>query len=159
MKNSLLFIFAMFFSFKTFAGNEKIRQIFLLRHAEYQSNGHLSERGKERAKALAYHLSKQKIGEIIVSSERRTQETAQILAEQENINPRKMTMSLDIVKFIKSRSEENTNIVVVSHSNILPLVVFELRAPSVYIPHDDYSNLYIITLEGNKFKAMTSLRY
>jgi len=157
-------IFEIFFTFLVlsnplYGSTEKIRQIFLLRHAETQVDSTLSKKGKERAIKLAHMLKNQKIEEIIVSSEKRTQQTAQILAEQKNINPRKITMSHEIKNFILSKKNENDNILIVSHSNIIPLVAFELRAPSIYIKHDNYSNLFIITLEGNKFKSMTRLLY
>ena len=159
MRKILFFCISLLFTQILHGENEKIRQIFLIRHAETNPDGSLSNKGKERAKTLAKLLQKQKISEIIVSRYERTRETAKELAKQKNINPKILTMTHEIKYFIHGKKEESDNIVVVSHSDIMTFVAFELRTPSIQVRHDDFSNLFIITLEGNKFKGMSSLVY
>ena len=140
---------------------KNVRHVYLVRHGEIKNDGtmnpSLSDRGKLRAYSLANHLKRVNIDKVIVSKYRRTKETAKNILLQKNINSIEITDSLAIVNHIhKSRDRE---IVVIGHSDILHFIIMGLKGPPPIINHDDYSGLYIITLENNDFKGLTLLEY
>ena len=112
-----LLVFFFLFSGSLFASSD-IRKIFLLRHAEYENsrsnNPFLSKKGEERAKNLVEALESEGIDHIVVSSLRRTQQTAEPLCDERRISPERITLPVKIHQFIQNYSG---NVVVVGHSN------------------------------------------
>ena len=154
-----LLVFFFLFSGSLFASSD-IRKIFLLRHAEYENsrsnNPFLSKKGRERAKALVKYLEDEEIKHIVVSSLRRTQQTAEPLCYERSMAPEKITDFYKIYQFIQ---DYTGNVVVVGHSNTVPEVIERFGGEKPEIAHDDFSGLYLVTLEGGKFKSLEKKAY
>jgi len=130
------------------------RYIFLVRHAEKQSDGtrdpSLTKAGQQRAKNLIQILSGKNIKRIYSTRYKRTTQTAKPLADEIGINieiydPDKLSQ---FAKNIMSRDE---NILVVGHSNTTPALVELLGGESLgKMAESEYSFIYFLTISGNK---------
>lgn len=132
--------------------------VYLVRHAEKASsadnNPQLSEAGVRRAEALAQTLGDAGVTTIYTTQFKRTAETAAPLLartkvgvtmlEVDHDNPQTYVEQLSSDILTKHRGE---TVVVISHSNTLPLIVERLSGKPVQAIEDDaYSNLYVVTL-------------
>lgn len=140
----ILFVVSLLSSFSTIANNYSV---YLVRHAEKVSdskNPPLTACGKARAEQLATLLSKTNIKHIYSTHYQRTMQTAQPLADQQqlaikNYNPRYLEqLSLKL-------QQQKANTLVVGHSNTTPelatLLTKEAVAP---LSEQDYQQLYQI---------------
>jgi len=128
--------------------------IYLLRHAEKQSDGtndpHLTERGELRAAYLSQQLSLTNITKIFSSNYKRTLETAKPLSELLGItvelyDPRKLE------KFAEALRKETGQIMIVGHSNTTPQLTALLSGVEVdAMDESEYENMYQVVLIGNK---------
>ncbi len=128
--------------------------IYLVRHAEKDKDGtrdpNLTKSGKERAMGLAERLKNEKLTAVYSSDYKRTRQTAQPIADQQNLeiiiyDPR----SLDKLKTnILEKYPAGSKILIVGHSNTTPNVANLLIGNKMFSPIDesDYDNFYTITL-------------
>lgn len=125
--------------------------ILLVRHAERadaggeaQTDPGLSAAGRARAVALAELLRAAKISAIYVTEYRRTQETAQPLAEKLALQPIVLPAK-EIAQLVSKLREATGHVLVVGHSNTLPEIV---RALGITTPltlgEKDYDDLFIV---------------
>ncbi len=138
--------------------------IFLVRHAERadaggvaQVNPGLSKDGHERAAALANTLQDAKVSAIYVTEFRRTQETAQPLAEkigvQATIIPAK-----EVTALIAKLKNTAGNVLIIGHSNTLPEIVKALGVSTpITIGEQEYDNLFVIV--GDPLPRILQLHY
>lgn len=160
MKRYIFLLLALLFAFTSFSQNENIEErttYYLIRHAEKDrsekgiKNPHLTEKGLLRAQNWANTLKHVPFDAVYSTDYFRTLETAQPTADSNRLeisiyNPR----NLDINKF-KEETKGKT-VLIVGHSNTTPMFVNKLIDTEKYEQIDDAnnSNLYIVTLNGNK---------
>lgn len=138
--------------------------IYLIRHAEKADNSdnpELSEAGKERTKKWGAYFENKNISTYYTTAFKRTILTASLTASYMSALPEPGTsretrfMTYDPNDFsLKKIVEENKgkNILVVGHSNTVPKYINDLLGKKTYpdISENDYGNLYIIKITGDK---------
>lgn len=137
--------------------------IYLVRHAEKAKDGtrdpNLTEKGKERALALAERLKDEKLTAVYSSNYKRTRQTAQPTASQQGVettiyDPR----SLDKLKAnILKKYPEGGTFLIVGHSNTTPNLANLLIGSEMFsaIDESDYDNFYKVELSAKgKNKAI-----
>lgn len=121
--------------------------VILVRHADVPANGgadpSLSPAGQARAAALADVVGPARIGTVIVSSARRTQETAAPAAAASGVTPVEVTEPPEILSAIAAAPAAST-VLVVGHTNTVPEVISGLGGPEVTIPHTEFGNLFVV---------------
>ncbi len=132
--------------------------VLIVRHAEKAavegSDPPLSEAGVGRAQALAGVAADAGVNAIYCTQFRRTRETAEPLAARTGAEVNALQVNHDDVRAyveglaadILARHRGQT-IVVVSHSNTVPLIVERLSGtPVPALRDDEYANLFIVTI-------------
>jgi len=127
-------------------------RVFLVRHAEKQSgsNPMLTEAGERRAQKLAQILEEVELTHVYSTDYNRTRATAAPIMEQLGLELELYdAKNLPAIKELIT-SKQGKISVVVGHSNTTPQLV-NLFAGTNYpeIAHEDYSNLYLLTLKNN----------
>jgi len=150
--------------------------IYLVRHAEKQtappSDPPLTEAGRARAANLAGLLKPFGIKTILTSQFVRTKETARPLAEAVGATPIIVDMISDrsapggiaersikelAERILKHRGEA---ILVVGHSNTLPLIIQGLGGgPVPEIPETEFDNLFVLTISEKGGVALERRKY
>ena len=138
--------------------------IVLVRHAERADAGGptqpdpaLSAAGQERAKRLAAMLADAGITAISVTNTTRTKQTAEPLAAKLGLHP-EVIDAADSNATIKSLKTTHANdvVLVVGHSNTLPVILEAYGKDGVTIGDAEFDNLFIIV---PKTGLVTRLRY
>lgn len=141
-------------------------RIFIVRHAEKQSGKDplLTTEGNQRAGDLARRLKKENIEKIYVSEYKRTQHTADSLLLWYNIDTVQYiadTSCTDLFERITQHHDWNRRILIVSHSNIIPSIIYKLGItdfPQHNIPDAEFDNLYLITA-NKKGAVLKKMKY
>lgn len=137
-------------AFGTQAHGQRVRTIFLVRHADKISDAPdslLSEAGHRRAECLAKMLADVDIQQIYTSDLQRTQQTAAPLARQRQLKPVAFPLSNPDQLIEAIKAEKAANLLVVWHGTTLPHVLQALGAPEVPpIAESEYDRFYILTL-------------
>ncbi len=145
--------------------------VYLVRHAEKapsaDNNPPLSEAGVRRAEALARTLGDAGVTAIYTTQFKRTTDTAAPLSARTGIavtplevnhnNPQAYVEQLarDI-----AAKHGGKIVLVVSHSNTLPLIVERLSGKTVpAIRDDEYANLFVVTLPTQGAAATVRVQY
>lgn len=136
---------------------------YLVRHAEKACEDcgscGLSPEGNMRAIALANCLSDKGIDSVFASQCLRTISTAQPIAKRQG--KKVNTYHTDnLSSFINSLSSiNNKDVLVVGHSNQIPMMVKALSGKHVYMSDTDFDNIYVIRksslLKSGSLKKMT----
>ena len=123
--------------------------VFLVRHAERldsSTDSPLSAEGRARAARLAQMLRDARITAIYVTEFQRTAETAKPLADLLKV-PLIKTPAADpgaLISKLRS-SDPRARILVVSHSDRLPILLQDLGYPQgVTIPPSEYDDLFVV---------------
>lgn len=125
--------------------------VFVVRHAEKgpgNPDPDLTDAGRARATALARALGDAEIGTIFTSEFKRTQATAAPIGELRHLTPivigaAKMDELVDRLRALAPGSRA----LVVSHSNVVPLIVERLSGQKVgELTDADYDRIYVVTL-------------
>ncbi len=149
--------------------------IYLVRHAEKQTtppgDPPLTEAGRVRAASLAGLLKPLGVKTVFTSQFLRTKETARPLAEALGATPIVVEMISDrsapggiserSIKELAERilAHRGEAILVVGHSNTLPLIIQGLGAgPVPEIPETEYDNLFVLTI-SEKGVALARRKY
>jgi broad specificity phosphatase PhoE len=125
--------------------------LFIVRHAEKGSlatDPPLTGVGRERARDLARMLKDSGVTVIYATQFRRTQETAEPLAKELDKSPivTDATKPAELAVELKAL-EPGTKALVVSHSNIVPILIQKLTGDSVgEITELEYDRLYVVSL-------------
>lgn len=129
--------------------------VFVVRHAERADDGSastmmqadppLSGKGEARAAKLADMLEAAGISAIYATEYRRTRDTAGPLARRLNL-PIRQASSKDTAGLVERIRRENAKdvVLVVGHSNTVPVIIKGLGGPDVAIPDDEYDNLFVL---------------
>ncbi len=138
--------------------------VFVVRHAEKgpgTPDPSLTEAGNGRARALAHTLRDQKIAAIFTSEFKRTQETAAPLGQALGIVTTVLGAAKtdELVAALKGLPP-GSKALVVSHSNVVPVIVEKLSGQSVgELTDADYDRLYVVTLTPNAAATVLYLHY
>ena len=129
----------------------------LIRHANVDADGtdpELNAAGQARAQELVHVLGDAGIVAILVTSLRRSQQTAAPLAAQLGIDPTVTDQVEDAVAAIRSRHRGDT-VLVVGHTNTVPQIVAGLGGPAdVTIAADEFDRMFVLCE-----RRLTRLRY
>jgi 2,3-bisphosphoglycerate-dependent phosphoglycerate mutase len=151
--------------------------IILMRHAEkdtsagnasmsMSANPPLSEAGHARTRSLANILREVPIDAIYTTQYIRTRETVQQITRDRNIElniiPVQQDVSShanDVVRAILTSNIGQT-VLVVGHSNTIPVIISALGiAESVSIDDDEYDDLFIVTRGNDGTSKLLRLKY
>ena len=137
--------------------------IVLVRHAEKLSERQdpgLSEEGWARAERLAEMLGQAGVDAIYVSQAKRTQETAAPVAAATGAEPQLVPAEegKSLLRRLKWRHRSEV-VLVVGHSNTLPLIADGLGAPIGLVDEADYSGLWVISYSRLRGTRLLELRY
>ncbi len=136
--------------------------VILARHAEKASSADpdppLSAAGKRRAQSLASMLSAAGVSAVYATESRRTQETAQPLADLLHLAVQRIDAerTADLVDAIQKR--QNGVVVVVGHSNTVPRVIVALGGPSVEVGETEFDALFVVSIASGEV-SVVRLRY
>lgn len=144
--------------FKTiniFLKKKSVTTIYVIRHAEYDivsgipnQDLPLNADGVARKEQLTKVLCKANVNAIFSTNFVRTQETAQELADIRNINMIIYPTVPDLIQQIKS-NHVGENILVVGHSNTVPIIIKELVPESTITNiYNEFHNLFVVSLCG-----------
>lgn len=133
-------------------------KIYIVRHAEKQSGTDplLTDDGNKRAGDLMRTLKDKKISRIYVSEYRRTQNTADSLRIQFGIDTVRAladTNCINLFNAITKNKDWTKSILIVSHSNIVPAIIYKLGItsfPQDNLPDEEFDNLYIVSFRKGK---------
>ena len=135
----------------------------MVRHAERTgSTDQLNSQGLIRAQELSRILDESNISAIFASTANRTQQTAATLSTQIGVST-SIYNALDLpslVNEIKSIHKGQV-VLVVGHSNTVPQTINLLGiTPTLSdIPHNEYDNLYIVTICNNCDPRLIHMEY
>ena len=137
--------------------------VVLVRHAEKIELGEdpgLTEVGQAHAARLAEMLERAGLEAIYVSQARRTQETAAPVAAVTGIEPEIIDadQSGRLLRRLKWRHRSEV-VLVVGHSNTVPLIADGLGAEIGVVDAEDYSGLWIISYSRLRGTRLLTLRY
>lgn len=136
--------------------------VILVRHAEQtapEGDMPLTPQGRVRAHALAQLLRDTKLRAIITSQFIRTKETAELTAKQSQIAPDVLPANdLDAV-VAKVRSFGGGTVLVVHHSNTVPVLTEKFGGLTPPIAHDEFDRLVIVTMPAGGNSTTLTLRY
>jgi 2,3-bisphosphoglycerate-dependent phosphoglycerate mutase len=154
---SRLFILMLFWSLTCVGQNVTSGHIFVVRHAEKQSQtaDALSPMGKARAACLAITLKDSHIKTVITSTFQRTQQTGAPTADEFKVQLKEMKAD-DFTAIANSAREaaKSGDVLIVGHSNTVPQIVKALANADVTVGDSDFDNLFVIDRSG-----LTQLHY
>ena len=138
--------------------------IFIVRHAEKVSitgDPSLNKAGRQRAEALARVLGDARVSQVYITEYKRTMETAKPLSEDTKLAITRMgARQVDSLVASLRLLAPGTRALVVSHSNIVPLIVERLTGERIAeITEWDYDRLYLVTLQGEGLGSLMYLHY
>lgn len=148
MKRFSLMVVMLACSLAAFAQNAKT--VFFVRHAEKASEARdalLSDVGQKRASCLAGVLADAGVQNIIATDVKRTQQTAQPLADHLRMQLTILPAG-DIGKFVARVEQTPGNTLVVGHSNTLPAIIRQLTGSDVKIGESDYDDLFVVSFDA-----------
>jgi phosphohistidine phosphatase SixA len=163
MKFRIVFtgIFLLIFSLSCFTADQGT--IFIVRHAEKASTAPdalLSAAGHERANCLAHLLSDANIQTIFTSHVKRTQETAQPLADERHLSIQIVPKAspAELIQKVRAAAR-NGDVLIVGHQETVTGIVQKLGGGTVpTLNGNEFDRLMILHLNGNK-STVTILRY
>ena len=133
-------------------------QVYLVRHGEKEAGDDplLTAEGYKRAGDLARTLQSKKLARVYVTDYKRTRQTGDSVSLQQGIPVITYladTSCADLVQKIIENKDTNNPILIIGHSNTIPLVIRKLGMvsyPADYIPAQEFDNLFLLTYKGGK---------
>ena len=127
--------------------------VYLVRHGEKETGADplLTAEGNARAGDLSRLLKDKNIRRIYVTPYRRTRNTGDSLRIQSGIDTLHYladTSCNDLLEKIRVTGDYNHPILIIGHSNTIPLIIRKLGLPNYpadYIPDHEYDNLFVLT--------------
>lgn len=160
MKQLVIFVLCLF-PIAAFSQNEGV--IFLVRHAERGPDSSdaalLNSAGEQRAQCLAQTLRDSHIVKIYTTDVKRTQQTAEPLAQELHLQPTivpKTNMD-ELLRDLRADSREN--VLVVGHSDTLPAIIQRLGAGNLGSKDMGYDRMMIIPVVNGKTMPLVSIHY
>jgi phosphohistidine phosphatase SixA len=132
--------------------------IYLVRHAEKEKGDdpELTEIGKQRAGDLMRTLKSKKLQRIYVTQYRRTQMTSDSTRIQlgvDTVHYLADTTGNDLLEKIKAHNDVGKSILVIGHSNTIPVVIKKLGVHNQAIsaiPDNEFDNLFVVKITKGK---------
>ncbi len=137
-----------------FASAQDTGKIFVVRHAEKQSNADdalLSSAGQARAECLGQTLKDAHISSVLVTRYERTKQTAAAVvressAKEQTFEPKDYAA---IVAAANSAAASG-NVLIVGHSNTIPALLSTFGTPQVTVPDAAFDQLFIFYSKNPK---------
>lgn len=129
--------------------------IYLARHAEKEKGDdpQLTNKGKQRAGDLMRTLKNKKIQHVYVTQYRRTQMTSDSIRIQlaiDTVHYLADSTGNDLLEKIKVHNDVGKTILVIGHSNTIPVIIKKLgvkNQPIPGIPDNEFDNLFIVKIK------------
>ena len=161
MKQCITFFLLVLMSSHSLFAKQSV--IYLVRHAEVlykngNNNPSLTEVGKERAKSLQAFLTDKPITKVLATRYKRTQETASPTASFKKIPVEVEDLNEKIVAEILSLQHEA--LLIASHSNTIPKILYLVGATTEELPEIDHSvfnKIFILTVKEENNSKIVSL--
>ncbi|MEO8449046.1 MAG: phosphoglycerate mutase family protein [Gemmatimonadota bacterium] len=146
------------------SAQEKPLTVFVVRHAEKgpgTPNPSLTRAGRTRARALAAVLKDAGIAAVFSSEFKRTQETGAPLAKALGIAAERLPAGKPDSLIGRLRAlPAGSRALVVTHSNLVPVIVQKLGGGSVgELTDSDYDRLYVVTVKSDGSADVLYLHY
>jgi 2,3-bisphosphoglycerate-dependent phosphoglycerate mutase len=162
MKQRITFFLLVLMSSHSLLAKQSV--IYLVRHAEVlYTNGNndpsLTEIGKERAKSLQDILKDEPITKVLATRFKRTQETAGPIARFKKLSIEIEDSNGKIVEEILSL--KNEALLIASHSNSIPKILYLVGATKEELPEIDHSvfnKLFVFTIKEENNSKVVSLK-
>lgn len=146
------------------------RLVVLVRHAEAagepQADPPLTNRGAERARALAYALAAADLGAVIVSDRQRTRLTAQVVLDDLGLTPSVVGIAGGLAAHVGAAAEAvralspAKSVLVVGHGNTVPAIIAALGGPPLEdLCHGEYARLFLLLLRADGTTAFIETSY
>ena len=148
--------------------SDEATTVILVRHAEKAvtpgNDPALDSVGQRRARDLATTLRNAKIGAILVTQYQRTSLTAEPLARATGIRSRVVDTRVGVEAHAKAvadaaRAEGEKSVLVVGHSNTIPLIVRALGGTAEPMADEDYDDLYVVMIAPSGSARTIHARY
>lgn len=140
----------------------EVTTVFLVRHAEYDHNTeHLTLDGEQRADELAEVLSKIDVDAIYVTQFERTQETAQPIASDMNLQL-VVYDAYDLDSLVDQVKQDHAGeeVLIVGHSNTVPATIDKFVGVSTgYSIETAFYKIFILTISGSGEWWVVQLKY
>jgi broad specificity phosphatase PhoE len=145
--------------------------IILVRHAEKAqsppNDPPLTAAGQQRAQALATDLAEAGVEAVFTSEFELTRQTAAPLATARGITPRIIAIgtgtaqqNADDVSEAILASHRGQTVLIVGHSNTIPLIIQRLGVATVVaIPENDFDNLFVVTVPARGPARLVRVQY
>jgi phosphohistidine phosphatase SixA len=143
--------------------------VFIVRHAEKanatEPDPSLSEAGQARAAALAVALRDAQVTDILVTSRKRTRETASVVADARQLVAHVVPLTPKTAEHILAvaaavREAKGNAVLVVGHSNTVTGIIAALGAPKLPDLCDaQYANLFIVRLPARGEPSLIRTQY
>lgn len=142
--------------------------VIVVRHAEKVDDSAdplLSEAGKARAVALADALADANVAVVLTTQYQRTRLTGAVAAERAGVTPQQVPAANPIQDHLRAladivQANAGRTILIVGHSNTVPLIVRALGGPDVgAIADSEYDNLYLLTLDAGAAPKLVRAKY
>lgn len=157
----LLLVAALWFPLAASAQNDRV--IFLVRHAERGPDSSdaalLNAAGEQRARCLAQTLRDSHIGKIYVTDIKRTQQTADPLAQELHLQPTVVAKANTSELLRDLKADSNKGVLVVGHADTLPAIVERLGAGSLSSNGVDYDLMMIVPVVNGKIQSLVAIHY
>lgn len=160
MKRLVLFVLWIF-PLATLSQNASV--IFLVRHAERGPDSGdaalLNAAGEQRAKCLAQTLRDSHIAKIYVTDVKRTQQTAEPLAQELHLQPKVVPKSnmRELLRDVRADTKEN--VLIVGHADTLPAIIQRLGAGNLGSKDMDYDRMMVVPVVNGKAMPLVSIHY
>jgi broad specificity phosphatase PhoE len=147
------------------------KAVFVVRHAEKAVDANeasvpLSEAGQKRAQRLAVLLRDAGVTAVYSTDTVRTRATAQPLAgalhlETRVYDPKDSRGDVTAASLVEQlRTEPEAVVLVVGHSNTVPVLLAALGVPDkIAIGDQEFDNLFLVVPRGNQEPVFLRLRY
>ncbi|UZO80810.1 histidine phosphatase family protein [Aquimarina sp. ERC-38] len=132
---------------------DKTTTYYFIRHAEKELQGgnpDLTEEGKQHAKKWGSYFTNKNLDAIYSTDYNRTQQTAQIIADQLNLSVTSYNPNDSYTENFKQNTHHK-NVLVVGHSNTIPDFANTIIGEHKFsdISEDDYDQLITITIKDS----------
>ncbi|MFC1561852.1 phosphoglycerate mutase family protein [candidate division KSB1 bacterium] len=156
-----------------YAQESDVTTVFLVRHAEKENDGSadpvLTLAGRERALELAYILKDVKLNAVYDTPYKRTQQTAKPTADNHGLKAETISSlrADDLKTFVNNvlKKHKGGSILIVSHSNIVPVIIklihrdeFDAREVE-YINDSVYDDLFVVSFTKRETARVLNLKY
>lgn len=124
--------------------------VYLVRHAEKVDESRdpeLSPAGLERVALLNRFFERIELDHVISTQFKRTKGTVKAIAAAQNLSLEIMEAGQEqkVAETVKSGGGV---FLISGHSNTVPEMIKLLGGPQIHIPHDGYSNVFLLILDG-----------